>query len=78
MASWSEVLEALRAARFQIETRRHGATHVLHHLASLTQRAQLRMSRLHKTDVMRAHPHPFYCSFSNKCHDCARPDHLTQ
>ena len=46
-ARWSEVLEALRAARFQIDTLRHGAAPVLHHLPSLTARTQQRMGRLH-------------------------------
>jgi tetratricopeptide (TPR) repeat protein len=48
MARWSEVLEAVRAARFQIDTLRHGAAPVLHHMASLTQRVQARMVRLHE------------------------------
>ena len=47
MASWAEVLEALRTARFQIETLRHGAAQVQQHMASLTRRAALRMGRLH-------------------------------
>lgn len=47
VAVWSEVLEALRAARFQIDTLRHGAAPVRQHLASLTTRTQLRMGRLH-------------------------------
>lgn len=47
LAAWSEVLEALRAARFQIDTLRHGAAPVCEHLERLTSRAQLRMGRLH-------------------------------
>jgi len=41
------VIEALSAARFQIDTLRHGAAPVRQHLASLTQRAQRRLGRLH-------------------------------
>ncbi|WP_309626967.1 CHAT domain-containing protein, partial [Methylibium sp.] len=47
MANWNEVLEALRAARFQIDTLRHGEAPVHGHLARLTARTQLRMGRLH-------------------------------
>ncbi len=47
MAPWSEVLEALRAARFQIDTLRHGAAPVQRHLASLTARTAQRMAHLH-------------------------------
>jgi tetratricopeptide (TPR) repeat protein len=47
VAPWGEVLEALRAARFQLETLRHGSAPVHQHLASLTQRAQRRLARLH-------------------------------
>ena len=47
LAAWSEVLDALRAARFQIDTLRHGAAPVREHLERLTSRAQLRMGRLH-------------------------------
>jgi hypothetical protein len=47
MASWQEVQECLRAARFQIETLRHGAAPVHHHLGSLTARAQRRLQQLH-------------------------------
>ena len=47
VAAWSDVLEALRAARFQIDTLRHGAAPVRDHLARLTTRTQLRMGRLH-------------------------------
>ena len=47
LASWHEVQTALRAARFQIETLRHGAAPVLHHLPALTARAQRRLERLH-------------------------------
>ena len=47
VASWREVQEALRAARFQIETLRHGAAPVRQHLASLTARTQRRLELLH-------------------------------
>jgi CHAT domain-containing protein len=47
LASWAEVLEALQAARFQIDTLRHGAAPVQHHLPALAARTQLRMGRLH-------------------------------
>ena len=47
VAAWSDVLDALRAARFQIDTLRHGAAPVRDHLARLTARTQLRMGRLH-------------------------------
>jgi len=47
MARWPDVLDALRAMRFQIETLRHGAAPVQRHLAALTQRATLRLQQLH-------------------------------
>jgi tetratricopeptide (TPR) repeat protein len=47
VAPWGEVIDALRAARFQLETLRHGASPVHQHLASLTERAQRRLARLH-------------------------------
>ncbi len=47
VAHWPEVLEAAQAARFQIETLRHGTTSVARHLATLTERARVRMRRLH-------------------------------
>lgn len=47
IASWSEVQNALRAARFQLETLRHGVGPVQHHLVSLTHRAKMHMARLH-------------------------------
>ena len=40
VADWPAVLEAVRSARFQIETLRHGAAPVARHLAVLTERAQ--------------------------------------
>jgi CHAT domain-containing protein len=47
LARWGSVLEGLRAARFQIDTLRHGAAPVHQHLAGLATRAQLRLARLH-------------------------------
>ena len=47
LAGWSEVLEALRSARFQIETLCHGAAALTPHMAQLTARTQARMARLH-------------------------------
>ncbi len=47
LARWSEVLDALRSARFQIETLRHGAAPVAQHLAPLTERARIRLRKLH-------------------------------
>jgi CHAT domain-containing protein len=47
VAAWGEVLDALRAARFQINTLRHGTTLMQKHLDSLTMRTQQRMQRLH-------------------------------
>ena len=47
LAPWSEVQGALRAARFQIDTLRHGAAPVQQHLGTLSARAQQRLGRLH-------------------------------
>ena len=47
VAHWPEVLEAVESARFQIDTLRHGTAPVARHLATLTERAQTRMRRLH-------------------------------
>jgi tetratricopeptide (TPR) repeat protein len=47
IARWSEVLDALRSARFQIETLRHGAAPVAQHLSHLTERARARLRKLH-------------------------------
>ena len=47
IAHWPEVLKAAESARFQIETLRHGTASVARHLATLTERAQMRMRRLH-------------------------------
>jgi CHAT domain-containing protein/tetratricopeptide (TPR) repeat protein len=47
LAAWPQVLDALRAARFQLETLRHGAGPVQTHLPMLAQRAQRRLQQLH-------------------------------
>lgn len=47
IAHWSDVQDALTAARFQIEALRHGAAPVRQHLAGLTVRAQRRLEQLH-------------------------------
>ncbi len=47
LAPWCQVLDALRAARFQIETLGHGAAPVHQHMKTLTRRALIRMQQLH-------------------------------
>ncbi len=47
VARWADALDALRSARFQIETLRHGAAPVEQHLAHLTERARARLRKLH-------------------------------
>ncbi len=47
VAHWPAVLDALRSARFQMETLRHGVAPVSQHLAILNARAQARMRSLH-------------------------------
>ena len=47
MAHWPEVVEAIRTARFQIETLRCGAGSVDRHLALLTRRSQATLRRAH-------------------------------
>jgi CHAT domain-containing protein len=47
VADWSVVRAAVRSARFQIETLRHGVAPVSRHLALLTARTQKRMRELH-------------------------------
>lgn len=47
VASWPEVQAGLQAVRFQIDTLRHGAAPVRRHLASLAERTQRRLERLH-------------------------------
>ncbi len=48
LASWSEVQQALQAARFQLETLSQGKAHMQAHLDSLTRRAQTRLAQLHR------------------------------
>ena len=47
LARWPEVLEALRSARFQIESLRNGSAPVEQHLQQLIERARMRLRRLY-------------------------------
>ena len=47
LADWAAVREGVGAARFQIETLRHGSAALLAHLPVLTARAEARLQRLH-------------------------------
>jgi CHAT domain-containing protein len=47
LSRWTDVQDALRSTRFQIETLRHGAAPVVQHMANLTERARVRLRRLH-------------------------------
>jgi tetratricopeptide (TPR) repeat protein len=47
LSRWTDVLDALRSTRFQIETLRHGAAPVAQHMAHLSERARVRLRRLH-------------------------------
>ncbi|MEQ1595871.1 MAG: CHAT domain-containing tetratricopeptide repeat protein [Casimicrobium sp.] len=47
LAEWPDVLQAIRAARFQIETCRNGAGAMDNHLPLLTKRVQKAMQRVH-------------------------------
>jgi CHAT domain-containing protein len=47
LVAWSEVLDAVRSARFQIEALRDGMAPVQRHMATLTQRARGRLAVLH-------------------------------
>jgi len=47
LAEWPDVVQAIRTARFQIETCRSGAGAMDHHLPLLTKRAQKAMQRVH-------------------------------
>ncbi|MDQ6680296.1 MAG: CHAT domain-containing protein, partial [Pseudomonadota bacterium] len=47
LASWQQVKDAVRSARFQIESLSHGKAPVERHLEVLTERARVRMTRLH-------------------------------
>ncbi len=48
LAHWPEVAQAVRSARFQIESLRSGEARVTKHLDTLTSRAQLRLQRVHE------------------------------
>ena len=47
LAAWPQVVDAVRALRFQIETLRHGSAPVQRHLPMLEQRVQARLEQLH-------------------------------
>ena len=47
LSSWCQVLNALRAARFQMETLANGSAPVRQHMETLTHRALVRMQQLH-------------------------------
>lgn len=47
LAAWTDVVEVVRAARFQVETMRHGAGRLQQHMDTLAARMQARMARLH-------------------------------
>lgn len=47
LAAWPQVVDAVRALRFQIETLRHGSAPVAHHMATLEARALAHLQRLH-------------------------------
>ena len=47
LAQWSEVTDAVRAVRFQIEALRHGSAPLRRHLPTLTLRVQAHLQRLH-------------------------------
>ena len=47
LASWSQVQVAVRSARFQIDTLRHGSAPVQRHMTMITERMQARMKQLH-------------------------------
>jgi CHAT domain-containing protein len=48
LARWPEVTEAVRSVRFQIESLRNGQAPVARHMEMLTQRAALRLQRVHE------------------------------
>jgi tetratricopeptide (TPR) repeat protein len=48
LASWSHVQGAVRSARFQIDTLRHGSAPVLRHMGTLAERMQARMKQLYR------------------------------
>lgn len=47
LAAWPQVVEAVRALRFQIETLRHGSAALQSHLPTLERRALAHLQRLH-------------------------------
>ena len=47
MASWQQVRAALRSARFQVETLRHGVAPMARHLDTLARRMDARLAQLH-------------------------------
>ncbi|MFZ2649050.1 MAG: CHAT domain-containing tetratricopeptide repeat protein [Burkholderiaceae bacterium] len=48
LANWPEVTEAVRSARFQIESLRSGQAPLVRHLSTLTERANQRLQRVHE------------------------------
>ena len=47
LASWRQVQGAVRAARFQLETLRHGEARLMHHLSALATRVRSHLQHLH-------------------------------
>ena len=62
IAHWPEVVEAIRTARFQIETLRYGAGAVDRHLELLTRRSKAAMRRVH--DLVWAPIQPLLTGYS--------------
>ena len=62
MAHWPDVVEAIRTARFQIETLRYGAGAVDRHLELLTRRTKAAMRRVH--DLVWAPIQPLLTGYS--------------
>lgn len=48
LAPWPQVLDAVQALRFQVDTLRHGVAPVAQHLPQLERRAQAHLQRLHR------------------------------
>lgn len=48
LAHWPEVADAVRSARFQIESLRNGQARVTKHMDTLTARAKVRLQRVHE------------------------------
>lgn len=63
MAHWPELVDAIRTARFQIETLRYGADAVDRHLELLTRRSQAAMRRVH--DLVWAPIQPLLTEYTN-------------